>query len=342
MKQLRLLAAILVAVISFCSCTKVLIGKEQPNTRTKNFEILWQDFDQHYGAFAAKGIDWKMAYAQYKPMISDTMSDAAFFDVCKKLLNVLDDNHVYLRPLANTGLPWYSGGILGKTTVEDYDRNVELAYLSEFKKINSAIECGKFPGNVGFLNLLNFEEDIATYTKAMDNALAYLKNTKGIVVELRNNDGGEDRVAQYIANRFASERHLSFTSRLRNGPAYDDFSTPIEFFTQPEGSSQYTKPVIVMTDLNTYSSGETFVLAMLQNKNVTTLGDVTGGALSDAVERELPNGWLYRLPIADVRDANGNNLEDIGILPQVKIQNTKDELETGHDKALEKALEMLR
>jgi C-terminal processing protease CtpA/Prc len=99
--------------------------------------------------------------------------------------------------------------------------------------------------------------------------------------------------------------------------------------------------VVLLTNLNTFSSGETFVLAMLQNKNITTVGDVTGGALSDAMKRELPNGWLYRLPIADVRDANGKNLEGIGIEPHIKINNTKEELKAGHDKVLEKALDLL-
>ncbi|HVG15542.1 MAG TPA: S41 family peptidase, partial [Chitinophagaceae bacterium] len=126
------------------------------------------------------------------------------------------------------------------------------------------------------------------------------------------------------------------------GPHHTDFADPIQFYTKPEGAFQYTRPVVILVNLNTFSSGETFVLAMLQNKNIKLVGDVTGGALSDAVTRELPNGWLYRMPIADVRDATGKNLEGIGIQPHHKIKNTKAELDGGHDKAIEKALEMLR
>jgi C-terminal processing protease CtpA/Prc len=81
---------------------------------------------------------------------------------------------------------------------------------------------------------------------------------------------------------------------------------------------------------------------MKQNNNVKMVGDVTGGALSDAIERELPNGWVYRLPVADVRDAKGKNLEGIGIYPDIFIKNKKEDLQAGHDKALEKALELLK
>ncbi len=83
--------------------------------------------------------------------------------------------------------------------------------------------------------------------------------------------------------------------------------------------------MVVLTQRATFSSGETFVLAMKRNKQVTTVGDSTGGAFSDAVKRELPNGWIYRVSIADVRAADGNNYESIGLAPDVLIQNRKED-----------------
>lgn len=329
-------------LILFSSCSKYLIGVEKTNTPANNFQVLWQDFDQHYGAFIPKNINWNEQYVKYNSMISDTMSNSSLFNVLTKTLDVLDDNHVYLRPTQETGLPWYSGGILGRTSVEDFDKKVSKSYLKQEIVYNAALEYGFYPDNIGYINVKDLGEDIALYYKAMDDILNKLKDTKGIVMELRENGGGEDRVSQYIANRFASEKHFSFSSRLRNGPGHNDFGNPINFYTEPEGSFQYTKPVIMLTNLNVYSSGETLVLAMKQNNNVKMVGDVTGGALSDAIERELPNGWVYRLPVADVRDAKGKNLEGIGIQPDILIKNKKEDLQAGHDKALEKALELLR
>ena len=332
----------LLAMILFSSCAKQFIGDGLTSSPVNNFETIWNDFDQHYGAFAPKTIDWKAQYKKYRAGITDTMSDKALLKTLSQMLDVLDDNHIYIRPTANTGLPWYAGGILGRTTVEDFDRTVAQSYLSKKIVYDRALEYGLYPGNIGYINLKSVDEDIVVYRKAMDVILEKLKDTKGIIIELRENDGGEDRVSQYIANRFATERHLSFSSSLRNGPKHTDFAEPILFYTRPEGSYQYTKPVVVLTNLNTFSAGETFVLAMLQNKTVTTVGGVTGGALSDAIKREMPNGWLYRLPVADVRDANGKNLEGIGIEPHIKVKNSKEDLKAGHDKVLEKALQILQ
>jgi carboxyl-terminal processing protease len=342
MKQRTFFTLGVLSLLYLTSCTKTLVGAEVPNKPTTNFETLWKDFDEHYGAFEPKGIDWAAAYAELRPQVNDNMTDAQLFDVCKHLLDKLDDNHVFLRPTIETGLPWYSSGSLGRTVVEDYNKRVALSYLNSHAVYNNSLEYGTYPGNIGYIKILNFDNDIATYPKAMNAILTKLKNTKGIIIEMRENDGGEDRVGQYIANRFASERHLSFTSSLRNGPGHTDFSDPIQFFTAPEGDFQYYKPVVILTNLTTFSTGETFLLGMLQNDNVTIVGDVTGGALSDAVRRELPNGWLYRMPIADVRGADGRNLEGIGIQPHIKVHNTKIELESGHDKALEQALLLLQ
>jgi hypothetical protein len=341
MKNILNLLFALFSLLTITSCSKTLLGKEIVNTPVTNFEILWQDFDQHYGAFAAKNIDWKAQYAKLRPTVNNEMTERELYAALTRLLDVLNDNHVYLRPLRATGLPWYNGGILGKTTVQDYDRAVAQKYLAQKQVYNNSIEYGTFSGNIGYINLLNFDNNISTYHKAMDDVLTHLKDTKGIVIELRENRGGEDRVAQYIANRFASEKNLSFTAAVKNGPGYNDFAKPLSFFTEPQGDFQYNKPVVMLTNLNTYSSGETFVLGMLQIKNVRMVGGVTGGALSDAVTRDLPNGWSYRLPIADVRDAAGRNLEGIGIQPHVDVKNTQEELQSGKDKALEKALELL-
>lgn len=265
MKALPLYVLLLLST----ACTSQLIGPQTANTPITNFDYLWQEYDRLYGTFEPKKIDWNAAYKSYRAQINEQTTDAELYQVMTKLLGVLDDNHVYLRPTADTKLPWYSGGILGRTTVTDYNSNVVKTYLKDTRAITHEFVCSKIGPNVGYILLKGFENNFGTYEKTMDSVLAYLAGTKGIIIDLRDNGGGEDRVAQYIANRFASERHLSFTARMRNGPRHTDFAPELKFYTEPAGRFQYTKPVVVLTNLSTYSSAETFMLAMLPNRQVT-------------------------------------------------------------------------
>jgi hypothetical protein len=340
-KQLASILTLFVAAL-FAACSNRLIGPETLNNPVANFDHLWGEYDRLYGAFEPKKLNWNALYQTYRPQVNEQTTDAELYRVMIALLGHLDDNHVYLRPTAGTGLPWYDGGILGRTKVTDYDGAVVKRYLTDSRTITNEFICGKLTPSVGYILLKGFENNYVTYGKTMDSVLTYLKDTKGLIIDLRDNGGGEDRVAQYIANRFATQRHLSFTSRLRNGPRHSDFGPELRFYTEPAGTFQYTKPVVMLTNLSSYSSAETLVLAMLQNKTVTHVGDVTGGAFSDAIPRDLPNGWSVRVPIADVRDATGRNLEGIGIVPKVLVKNKPDELKAGHDRALETAVEMLR
>lgn len=190
MKKGFILVLNIFCVILFSSCTKTLLGEEEPNTAVSNFEVLWQDFDQHYGAFGPKKINWKEQYSKYRPMVSGNMTNQELYDVLTQMLDVLDDNHVYLRPTKETGLPWYSGGILGRTVVEGYNRSVAQKYLTQKVGYNNSIEYGFFPNNIGYINIKNMENNISSYEKTMDVVLGALKDAKGIVIELRENGGG--------------------------------------------------------------------------------------------------------------------------------------------------------
>ena len=336
------LAGLLLTGLTLLSaCEKTLLGPQTPNDPEANFEALWHEFDRLYVTLETKNMDWNVLYTQYRLRVHAATTDRELLTVMGQMLDPLDDDHIYIRPLRERGLPYYEGGILGRQKFEDFDAKVTEAYLSEKKSYGNDIEYGWLTPEIGYLKLKSFDNNFKYYPEAMDKVLGELRDADGIVVELRDNGGGEDRVGQYIANRFASRRSLSFTSRLRNGPRHSDFGPILSFYTEPQGSFQFTKPVVVLIRRATFSAGETFVLAMQQNDNVITVGDSTGGAFSDAVKRELPNGWIYRVPIADVRAADGKNYESIGLAPEVLVQNRKEELASGQDKALETAIRLL-
>ena len=165
-----------------------------------------------------------------------------------------------------------------------------------------------------------------------------LKDTKKIIIDIRNHAGGDDKVSRYVAGWFTNERKLFMTVRKRNGAGHNDFTAPENWYVEKQGNFQFTKPVILLTTKWTASAGETFTWAMKTQSHVTQMGDTTAGGFTDVISRELPNGWLYFVGVGDYRDANGNSKEGIGIKPDTYIINTQQDIAEGRDKVLERAI----
>lgn len=341
MKTIKIVFVI-ATLFSLASCDELFLGEKKENTPVNNFEMLWGDFDKMYGGFAVKEINWDSLYDVYRPQVNDTSSDAELYTIFSKLLNHLDDNHVSLIP-TNTGLPVYQSGIVGRLgTFTDFKLSAIVDnYIDSLKRYNGTILYGTLKGNVGYILLGGMDEGIGTYEKAFDFLINYFKDTDGIIIDVRNNPGGVDQEAIYIAGRFATEAKTGFKFRLKNGPEHDDFTLFYEYTVSPQGKTQYTKGVAVMTHRFSISAAETFTLAMRQNGNVTIVGDTTSGAFSDMTSRELPNGWIYSISIGDWRSADGTSYEGIGVPPDVVLQNDSTDVANGRDEALEKAIALL-
>lgn len=322
------------------SCNDITVGPEPKNNPENNFDLLWKEYDEKYGLFEVKGLDWRSVYNKYRPLVNPATTDDELFDVFTKVLGELHDGHVWLL----TPGPDFRRFDSGKNyTMDDFSLEVTKKYLEVVKEIASAegvkIVYGRFKVNIGYIYVEDLGLNPQFYEKGMDDALAYLADTKGLIVDARSIEGGQDRSAQHVAGRFATARKLFMTSRLRNGPKHTDFTSPIQWFVAPTGKSQYTKPVVLLTTRITGSAGESFTLAMRENAQVIHMGDTTYGAFSDNPRRELPNGWIYTISVGDFRGADGKSYESIGIAPQVFIENSKEDIASGKDKVLEKALD---
>jgi carboxyl-terminal processing protease len=338
------LLIILPALFIMASCEEELVGAEKANTPLNNFELFWKTFDQHYGLFEVKGIDWNGIYAQFRPQINDQMTDEALYQVFSNMIVLLNDNHVNLYP-TNGELPVFPGGILryedGQLTIlkvqEDYSLDVVKNYVTNFRELSPNLRYGFLGDNIGYLNFSGTDSRKDT-EKNMEKALNDLRDMQALILDIRGNYGGFDAIAQYVAGRFATESRLYMTSRKRNGPDHTDFTEVTNWYVSPTGNYQYTKPIILLTSRFTQSAGETFALAMNELPHVTLLGDTTAGGFSDNPNFELYNGWIFSLSVGDYRASNGNSYEGIGIAPDTWAVTTKEELLSGKDSTLEKAI----
>jgi C-terminal processing protease CtpA/Prc len=74
---------------------------------------------------------------------------------------------------------------------------------------------------------------------------------------------------------------------------------------------------------------------------VVSVGDTTGGGMGNPVYRELPNGWIYRLPVWIQTDHEDQRLEDVGVLPDHPVHISEIDSRFGRDTILEVARRLL-
>lgn len=340
MKKSGLLIGI-ISVFLLGSCTDLLLEKDPSRDPESCFEILWSEFDKFYGEFAIKKINWDSLYDEYRPQVNHTTTPDELFTVFTGLLDNLNDSHVILAG-PTVSAPVYHSGILKNRAKDDfYLETIRNHYLQSFRT-RSSFTYGKLTATIGYIYIADFEDDQQTYQKAMHAIMQELRDVTSWVVDIRNNDGGNDAAAQVVAGYFASSKAHYMTIRRKNGPSHDSFDPPKKWYVTPQTAHPVSGSIVMLTNRWTISTGETFAMAMKVNPQVIQVGDTTTGAFSDTRDFVLPNGFWTRIPTSEVKFADGKSYEGIGLAPDVYVRATKEELLAGTDKVLEKAIELIQ
>jgi C-terminal processing protease CtpA/Prc len=345
MKQFTIL--LMLSMVLF-GCEKTFIGEDEPNDPINNFEIFWHDFDQHYGLFQARDHNWDSIYQVYRPRLTAQTSEDELWSVFKKMISYLDDGHTFI--LSNERKEIFaSGSEQDSIVVKEFSINlVKNKYLENIQEIpNTEAEedetylyANVKNKDIGYIYLNGIVADDKDF---MDKVLTQIGHHKAIILDLRNNFGGYDQVAEAIAGRFADGDHFIYSVQERNGPKHTDFTEKKNYYTHTEGSSHFGKPMIVLTDRITVSAAEILLLHLNSFSQVTQIGDTTAGDFSDVgMRRFLPNGWQYRYSIMMYLMPDGSSLDGIGHIPDVYARNSQADIQNQTDKVLNKALEYLK
>lgn len=334
MKKLTL---ILLPLLLFMGCEKVLMEKEPGDDPVSNFEHLWHTANEKYSFFEYKQINWDEVYDQYRPLVSDGMSNYQLFTVLGSMLNELEDGHVNLIApfdVSRYQFKYFAPENFNLRLLKDH--YIGWDYRTTGPLLNTSFERdGKIIGYIYYGSFSSFVENAD-----IDFTLAALWHTDGIILDMRNNGGGSVSNIYKIGSRFADQERFIYSSALKNGPGYDDFSTPSEVYMEPAGARQYLKKVIFLTNRGCYSATSFFTLAMKAFPHVIQVGDTTGGGLGAPSGFELPNGWGYRFSVSRTFSPQGENFEN-GVPPDVVVWMDPIHEAQGIDDIMEKAIELI-
>jgi hypothetical protein len=307
-----------------------------------NFEALWQGYDANYSFFELKKINWDSLHSVYRPQVTSTTNDVQLLQIMSSMLSILKDGHVnLLTPIGNY---FYSGwwtpyptNFLGVNGVARY-LAVDYGY-----SVASLMRYGKTADSIGYIYIGSFSGGNASqWTSAIDVIVDSLKNTRGIIFDLRNNGGGSDSYASILASRFANALHVFSYVKWRNGPKHSDFTDYQSLTIQPGGPRQYAKRLTVLTNRRCFSSAEEAILMMKSLPQVTTIGDTSGGGSGNPLINQLPNGWTYWVPHWIEYTADKKAYEGTGLPPDIPIWISRADSIAGRDAILERAIQYLR
>jgi C-terminal processing protease CtpA/Prc len=184
--------------------------------------------------------------------------------------------------------------------------------------------------------------DQSLWSQSIDVIINTLKDCKGIIVDIRNNGGGNDALGNVVAGRFADQQRIYSYIRWRNGPGHSDFTEYQAATIPPQGTRQFTKPVALLTNRHCFSSAEGTILMMKALPNVTVIGDTTGGGSANPIALTLPNGWSYRVSRWIQYTAQKTVFEGKGLPPDIPLWISPADSAAGRDAILEKAIQFLR
>lgn len=322
--------------IAFAGCHEV---EEWDNNPKGNFEALWTILDEHYCFFKEKSVDWNAVHDKYASKVSDEMTSKELFFVCADMLDELKDGHTNLSSSFNTSYyrKWWSD------YPDNYSERLVEQYYLNFNFLSAAgLDYAILPQNVGYVRYSSFVNPIGEGN--LDNVLFYLDPCDALIIDIRNNGGGNMANVETLVRRFITERILAGYISHKTGPGHDDFSKPYAYYFDPaeKGRIMWGKPVAVLTSRGTFSAANNFVSIMQYLPNVSIIGSTTGGGSGMPFNSELPNGWGVRFSACSVLDSKGLSTEfGIDPTPGCEVDLDPQAAVNGHDTILDFAVDYL-
>ena len=322
---------LLVLSLGFVSCVDEDEFADSPNG---NFEALWRIIDEHYCFFDYKasqyGLDWNEVHQRYARQVEASMSETQLFEVLGNMLSELRDGHVNMYSSWDVARNWS----WHEDFPDNYSDNIIDNYLGTDYRIAAGLRYRILDDNIGYIRCSTFANEFGAGN--LDDVLLYLAPCRALIVDVRNNGGGQLTAAEQLAARFTNEERLVGYMQHKAGRGHNDFSKMEEQRLKPSKGVRWQKRVAVLTNRSIYSAANEFVKYMKQCPHVVVVGDQTGGGAGLPFSSELPNGWGVRFSACPMYDINKQPTE-FGIQPDIHIEIDQDDLLRGYDTIIETA-----
>ena len=225
------------------------------------------------------------------------------------------------------------------------DTTVELSVASEdgerrtvtlkrrFAEFPRRVITRRLPNDVGYIEVTGFGPEIE---REFEAAVVSFMNSRGLILDLRNNGGGfVSTVARVASHFFTEETELGVFITRRGQPA-------------PRRTQRlravYREPIVILVSARSASGAELLAASMQERHRALIVGTsaTTCGCLVGVSRTlSLPDGGKLNVSDTDYRTAQGRRIEGAGVQPDERIDLRIADLVAGRDRVLEWSVDYL-
>lgn len=288
--------------------------------------------DHNYIYFQAKNINNDEMFEKYSRRVSTQTTEDELFAIMDSVVLELKDAHSIIVKPKKVGTQYdYKKGY----QIHFDEKLIKSSYVKDSIGTSGNLYWAMLDHNIGYVYLPKFNDFEAF--KGVFRAMK-ARGVKKLIIDVRNNGGGNSNPVPKLLGVLVDKKTLLGSYIEKTGPEINDITKPIGVYATPDADFRFDIPVVVLINRTCYSATSYFAAMVKGLPGVTLMGQVTGGGAGGHLGYQLSNGWQIRVSVSDFLDKDGVSAE-LGVVPDIAIENTKEDIQNGRDKMLEKAIE---
>jgi C-terminal processing protease CtpA/Prc len=234
--------------------------------------------------------------------------------------------------------------------------------------VPKAVLCSKLPDGIGWIKVTMFPGAVGIdLAKMFDTAMAHLKDSTRLIVDLRGNTGGGIGGLRLMSYLTPGKKEVGYSlTRARKEKGYAREKLPrfghipshkatlfwlalrygfidksILVVTEGLGPQRFHGRVVILVNEHTASAGEMVAAFAEENGLATIVGTKTAARLLSGSTFKAGSGYIVGLPVAAYLTWQGRLIEGKGVTPKVPVELLPDNLLAGQDPQMQKAVEVV-
>ncbi len=299
-----------------------------------SFDLLVNQMDRYYSYFDLKGIDWKRLTEKYRKRAEAATGRRGFEQAILPMLAELRDGHVWLESDGKVKSDYR------KRWRPNFDFDVVDRDLIGVKKFPGLGLVAETKEGLGYVRIRSLTGNSAGMGRLVA-AVRGLFDRPGIIIDLRQNGGGNEELGKMLASQFCQKPTIYARQKFRLNGDHDQFYEMTRSPIVPDKRGVYGKLVVCLIGPGAVSSAEGTAMMFAALPSVKLVGLPTRGSSGNPQPVELPNGakvWFSRWV---AMNAKGEPIEDRGVQPDVFVELDLERNKKG-DPAWSKAVGLLK